>query len=61
MNKTKQRIEDDRFVRGGGSYTDDITLPILQNAIADALAPFDVRDVPMPATAESLWRLMDGG
>jgi len=28
------------------------------NAIADALAPLGIRHVDMPATPESLWRLI---
>lgn len=34
--------------------------PALINAIVDALAPFGVEHVEMPATAERLWRLMNG-
>jgi len=47
-------------VKGGGEGGTIGALPALQNAIADALSPFGVRDVPMPASAESLWRLMNG-
>ena len=31
-------------------------LPGVMNAILDALAPFGVRDVAMPATSERVWR-----
>ena len=48
-------------VKGGGEGGTIGALPALQNAIADALRPFGVRDVPMPATAEALWRLMNDG
>ena len=46
-------------VKGGGEGGTIGALSALQNAIADALRPFGVRDVPMPATSESLWRLMN--
>jgi carbon-monoxide dehydrogenase large subunit len=48
-------------VKGGGEGGTIGALPALQNAIADALRPFGVRDIPMPATAGSLWQLMKGG
>ena len=48
-------------VKGGGEGGTIGALPALQNAIADALRPFDVRDVPMPATGEALWQIMKGG
>lgn len=32
----------------------------IANAVVDALAPFEVRHVDMPFTAEKLWRLMQG-
>ena len=32
--------------------------PTVMNAILDALAPLGVIDVPMPATAERIWRAM---
>jgi carbon-monoxide dehydrogenase large subunit len=28
------------------------------NAIVDALSPYHVTDVPMPATPERIWRIM---
>ena len=48
-------------VKGGGEGGTIGALPALQNAIADALRPFGVRDMPMPASAEALWQLMNGG
>jgi carbon-monoxide dehydrogenase large subunit len=32
--------------------------PTVMNAILDALVPLGVTDVPMPATAERIWRAM---
>ena len=32
--------------------------PAIINAIVDALAPFGVKDVSMPATPEKVWQLM---
>jgi aerobic carbon-monoxide dehydrogenase large subunit len=32
--------------------------PAIINAIVDALAPFGVKDVAMPATPEKVWQLM---
>jgi carbon-monoxide dehydrogenase large subunit len=30
-------------------------LPVVMNAIIDALAPLGVKDVAMPATAQNVW------
>jgi aerobic carbon-monoxide dehydrogenase large subunit len=49
-----QRKEDYRFLTGAGQYTDAIGAPAaVINAITDALG---VKDVPMPATAQTVWR-----
>ena len=32
--------------------------PAIINAIVDALAPFGVKDISMPATPEKVWQLM---
>jgi carbon-monoxide dehydrogenase large subunit len=34
--------------------------PAIVNAVLDALAPFGVRHVDMPLTAEKIWRALDG-
>ncbi len=34
--------------------------PAVQSAVVDALSPFGVRHVDMPATAERVWRAIDG-
>jgi carbon-monoxide dehydrogenase large subunit len=34
--------------------------PAMINAILDALAPFGVKDISMPATPEKVWRAMHG-
>jgi carbon-monoxide dehydrogenase large subunit len=31
-------------------------MPAVMNAIMDALAPLGVKDVPMPATAATIWQ-----
>ena len=31
-------------------------MPVVMNAIMDALAPLGVRDVAMPATSQNVWR-----
>jgi carbon-monoxide dehydrogenase large subunit len=33
-------------------------MPAVANALADALSVLGIRNVPMPATPERLWRLM---
>jgi carbon-monoxide dehydrogenase large subunit len=33
-------------------------MPAVANALADALSVVGIRNVPMPATPERLWRLM---
>ncbi|MFM2130699.1 MAG: hypothetical protein RL477_2245, partial [Pseudomonadota bacterium] len=45
-------------VKGAGEAGNVGALPAIGSAIADALAPLGIREVPMPATAESLWRLI---
>ncbi len=42
-------------------FTAEVARASSRNAIADALAPFDLRDVAMPATDEALWQIMKGG
>ena len=48
-------------VKGAGEGGTIGALPAFQNALVDALVPFGLRDVPMPATAEAIWRIMQEG
>ncbi len=46
----------------GGSETGNVAAPAaIVNAIVDALAPFGVTDMPIPATPERIWRAIKGG
>jgi len=45
-------------VKGVGEAGTIAATPAVINAIVDALAPFGVKDVDMPATPERLWQLM---
>jgi len=45
-------------VKGVGEAGTIGATPALANAVADALAPFGVRHVDMPAKRERIWRLM---
>ena len=45
-------------VKGAGEAGCVGALPAVANALVDALSPYKVRDVPMPATPERLWRLI---
>jgi carbon-monoxide dehydrogenase large subunit len=45
-------------VKGAGEAGNVGALPAVGNALADALSVLGVRDVPMPATAERLWRII---
>jgi len=45
-------------VKGAGEGGTIGALPAFQNALADALRSYGVRDIPMPATPEAVWRLM---
>jgi len=45
-------------VKGAGEAGCVGALPAVANALVDALAEFGIRDVPMPATPERLWRAM---
>jgi carbon-monoxide dehydrogenase large subunit len=43
-------------VKGAGEAGNVGALPAVANAIVDALSAFGIRDVPMPATPERIWR-----
>ena len=45
-------------VKGAGEAGNVGALPALMNALVDALSVHGIRQVPMPATAEALWRAM---
>ncbi len=47
-------------VKGAGEAGNVGALPAVASAIADALKEFGVRDLPMPATPERIWRLLQG-
>jgi carbon-monoxide dehydrogenase large subunit len=43
-------------VKGAGEAGAVGAMPAVGNALVDALKPLGIRDVPMPATPERLWR-----
>ena len=45
-------------VKGAGEAGNVGALPALMNALVDALSVHGVRQVPMPATAQALWRTL---
>jgi carbon-monoxide dehydrogenase large subunit len=45
-------------VKGAGEAGNVGALPALMNALVDALSPLGIRQVPMPATPQKLWRLI---
>ena len=45
-------------VKGAGEAGSVGAMPAVTNAVVDALSPLGIRHVPMPATAESIWRLI---
>ncbi len=45
-------------VKGAGEAGAVGAMPAVANAVVDALSPLGVRHVPMPATPESIWRLI---
>jgi carbon-monoxide dehydrogenase large subunit len=47
-------------VKGAGEAGCVGALPAVVNALVDALKPLGINHVPMPATSETLWRLMKG-
>ena len=47
-------------VKGAGEAGCVGALPAVVNALVDALSEFGVRQVPMPATPERIWRAMQG-
>ena len=48
-------------VKGAGEGGSTGAPPAIINAIVDALREFGVRDVPMPATPERIWRAIHKG
>ena len=48
-------------VKGAGEGGSTGAPPAIVNAIVDALREFGVRDVPMPATSERVWRAIQQG
>ncbi len=45
-------------VKGAGEAGNVGALPAVANALLDALSPFGIRQIEMPATAESIWRAL---
>jgi aerobic carbon-monoxide dehydrogenase large subunit len=43
-------------IKGVGEGGTVAATPAVMNAVVDALAPLGVKDVPMPATPERVWR-----
>jgi carbon-monoxide dehydrogenase large subunit len=43
-------------VKGAGEAGNVGALPAVANALVDALSPFGIRHLEMPATPERLWR-----
>jgi carbon-monoxide dehydrogenase large subunit len=48
-------------VKGIGETGTIAATPTVVNAVMDALAPFGVRDIPMPLTPERVWRAIRNG
>ena len=48
-------------VKGAGEAGNVGALPAIGNALVDALSEYGVRGVPMPATPERLWRIIEDG
>ena len=47
--------------KGAGEAGTVGAMPVVMNAIMDALAPLGVTDVEMPATALNVWRAIEAG
>ena len=45
--------------KGAGEAGTVGAMPVVMNAIMDALAPLGVKDVDMPATAQNVWRAIE--
>jgi carbon-monoxide dehydrogenase large subunit len=45
--------------KGAGEAGTVGALPVIMNAILNALAPLGVRELDMPATSERVWRAID--
>ena len=48
-------------VKGVGEAGTIASTPAVVNAVVDALRPFGVNDIQMPATPERVWRAIHGG
>ena len=47
-------------VKGVGEAGTIASTPAVINAVVDALRPFGINDIDMPATPERVWRLLHG-
>jgi len=45
--------------KGAGEAGTVGAMPVVMNAVIDALAPLGVKDVAMPATAHNVWRAIE--
>jgi carbon-monoxide dehydrogenase large subunit len=48
-------------VKGVGETGTIASPAAVMNAVVDALQPYGVEDIPMPATPERVWRAIEGG
>jgi len=47
-------------VKGAGEAATIAASPAVMNAVMDALSPFGVRHIDMPAKSEKVWRAIRG-
>jgi aerobic carbon-monoxide dehydrogenase large subunit len=60
IERTETRATDNPLgVKGVGETGTIASPPAVMNALADALSPFGVYDIPMPATPERVWRALE--
>jgi len=60
IDRTETRATDNPLgVKGVGETGTIASPPAVMNALADALSPFGVSDIAMPATPERVWRALE--
>ena len=60
IDRTETRATDNPLgVKGVGETGAIASPPAVMNAVVDALSPFGIYDIAMPATPERVWRALE--
>jgi carbon-monoxide dehydrogenase large subunit len=61
VSRTTTRSDHPLGVKGVGETGTIASTAAVMNAVIDALVPFGVTELDMPATPERVWRALEGG